>query len=165
MIKIIYFDNFSRETVCTVKKAELLAKENVEQTLLEIFSLHRYSFEREKASLYIRYNGEIKPFSLPLLSDEECSEIIVSMVVAPQNAQEFARENGIMYYFHTAEQSHKCFPHIHAEYSGETISIYLNDFHTVGEMKNKKAKEAVAFVRKNAKSIKAEWNKIMQSQE
>lgn len=90
------------------------------------------------------------------------SRVVYSDVVAHQNAAEFGRENGIIYFFHTSEKPHKEFPHIHARYAEEEISIYLKDFRVDGHFKSgKKQKEALEYVGKHLQELYDEWNRII----
>ncbi len=56
--------------------------------------------------------------------------------------------NGISYFIHIKETNHT--PHIHATYSGEEVSIYLNTGKIIGSFKSKtKMKQAKKHVDKN----------------
>ena len=93
------------------------------------------------------------------------AEVYYCNIVAPQNAQEYARENGITYFFRTSENPHIYNPHIHAKYGDEDISIPLSNGQIIGEFTNKhKQKEAIRFVQSHNKDIQKEWNQIQLSQ-
>lgn len=88
--------------------------------------------------------------------------VLYNNVIPPYGAYEYERKDGVVFYFHTAEAPHRNFPHIHAWHSGETISIYLSDYRTVGHFSNrKKEKSAVAYVKENSADILQKWNEII----
>ena len=82
-------------------------------------------------------------------------------VVAPHGAKEFDRKDGLVFFFHTAEGSHRQYPHIHVRCSGEEVSIYLLTQKIVGNFSNKRMlKKAVHYVTENLDKLILEWNKI-----
>ncbi len=88
--------------------------------------------------------------------------ILYNNIIPPYGAYEYDRRDGIVFYFHTAEAPHRNFPHIHAWYSGETISIYLSDYRTVGHFLNrKKEKLAVAYVVEKNEELLQKWNELI----
>lgn len=89
--------------------------------------------------------------------------ILYNNIIPPYGACEYDRKNGIVFYFHTAEAPHRNFPHIHAWYSGENISIYLSDCRTVGHFSNsKKEKMALEYVLEKKDELLQKWNEIIQ---
>ena len=98
-----------------------------------------------------------------MLSDD--STIVYLDIVSPNNSGEFDRENGIIYFFHTSENGHLLYPHIHAQYAGDEICIYLKDYRIIGKFESRtKQKEAIEYVKKHRKAVSREWNRIMMSQ-
>lgn len=88
-------------------------------------------------------------------------DIIYDNIIAPYGAYEYDRVGGLVFFFHTAENCHKKFPHIHVRYSGEEISIYLLTNRIVGKFSNKKMlKFAAEYVAKNVNQLLVEWNRI-----
>ena len=64
----------------------------------------------------------------------------------------YATHRGIKYLVHSNESAHT--PHIHAQYSGDEISISLLDYSVEGMFKNKKkAKDAVEYVREHREDM------------
>lgn len=60
--------------------------------------------------------------------------------------------NGVRYFLHTKETNHT--PHIHAEYSGEEISVYLLTGKIKGSFKsNKKMKQVKKYVNDNKETL------------
>ena len=95
------------------------------------------------------------------IKDGELS-VLYNNIVPPYGAYEYDRKDGVIFYFHMAEAPHRNFPHIHARYSGETVSIYLSDYRTVGHFSNrKKERSAIAYVKENAADILQKWNEII----
>ena len=89
--------------------------------------------------------------------------IVYNNIVPPYGAYEYDRQDGIVFYFHTAEAPHRNFPHIHARYSGENISIYLSEYRTVGHFSNrKKEKLAVEYVVEKKEELLQKWNELIQ---
>ncbi|MBR0414262.1 MAG: DUF4160 domain-containing protein [Clostridia bacterium] len=104
--------------------------------------------------------GKWLPFDENLLEDN--TEIVFSEVAVPQNAVEFARQDGLVFFFQTSEKCHLFFPHVHVSYSGETIQVSLKDYHCEGNFKTpSKQKEAKKYVKKNKEKLLKEWNRIM----
>lgn len=98
----------------------------------------------------------------PLLLNRPLS-IVYSNIVCPSSAQEFDRENGIQYYFHTDERNHLMNPHIHAKTNGdETMSFALNGTWVAGRFKSPaKMKEAKRYIEQNHDIIKAAWDAVI----
>jgi len=86
-----------------------------------------YSFNKEFGQLLVEDK------SLHLLSDSDWDyifgkeEINVRYldIVAPCNEANVDYYEGITFFFHTKEQTHLGMPHVHAEYSGNEISICI----------------------------------------
>ena len=88
--------------------------------------------------------------------------VLYDNVVAPYGAYEYDRVDGLIFFFHTAENCHKKYPHIHVRYSGEEISIYLLKNKIIGSLSNKKMlKRAVEYVNEHFDELIFEWNKIV----
>lgn len=111
-------------------------------------------------------NGEIVKFGQIDPSSNNIDEIIYASIVKTDNAYEYANEGGISYYFHTKEDGHKKYPHIHARLArGEEISIYFSNLRIVGKSKNStKIKEAKRWVSNHLDELVNEWKRIMEQQ-
>ncbi len=158
MIYLRYIDNFKKILINSVEYSEII-EEDVTEAIKMHYKKGGYSVE-DKENLYIIKDGKWLPFDENLLEDN--TEIIYSKVVIPQNAIQFARQDGLVFFFQTSEKCHLFFPHVHVEYSGETIQIALSDYHCEGSFKNpSKQKQAVKYVKKNKKNLLKEWNRIM----
>lgn len=104
---------------------------------------------------------KLMPFDYQQLESEDCVVVYLN-AIAPNNAVEFTRKNGIVYYINTSEKPHLNYPHVHARYSGDTISISLIDFSVVGRFKSKnKQKEAIGFVETNKLDLMELWKSII----
>lgn len=75
------------------------------------------------------------------------------------------RREGIKFIIHSDEKSnHEKYPHIHAEYSGEKIFIYIKDgslLNNKGFKSKKKTKIAIDFVINNKENLLKQWNLII----
>lgn len=118
--------------------------------------------ERGRGHLCVKRETEWLPFDVELLrSDNVCVAYVD--IIKLDNAYEYCRENGISYFFHLSEASHRPFPHIHARYSGEEISIFLNNLKVEGKFGSKtKQREAVEYVKSHKDDLLQEWFRIMQ---
>lgn len=160
-MKFIYINNLYREVFqCPGSLEQLLMEPDVEEAILRIFQNFGKSNAVHREKLLLDVGNGLTSFDKLLLSQGSAT-IIYSDVIAPENAYEFGRENGIVYYFHTQEKNHLFDPHIHAKYSGEELRIRLKDFSYDGSLKSPaKIKEAINYVRNHLKDIRAEWNRI-----
>lgn len=87
--------------------------------------------------------------------------VLYNNIVTPFGAYEYDRVDGLVFFFHTAENSHQKYPHIHVRYSGEELSIYLLSHQIIGSFSNKKMmRKAIAYVEKNSSNLILEWNKL-----
>ena len=128
---------------------------------LQYFEEAGYFVKNGIESLQIIKNNICYPFDVDLIDDEEIS-IVYSEIVKPDNAKEYNRENGIIYYINTSEKTHLEFPHVHAKYSGETISISLIDYSVIGKYRTRnKQKEAVEYIKRHHQPLIDMWNEIM----
>jgi len=161
MIKLFLFNNVRREEVGQVPLQELLLEKDIYAALLQKFQELGCVVEAGRGSLRIMQEKELVPFDETLLQDDGTTVVYLD-IVKLDNAKEYDRKNGIVYFFHTAEHGHLAYPHIHARHSGDDISIYLKDYHIIGKFKSgTKQKEAVEYVKSNRNQIGAEWNSII----
>ena len=158
LITLRYVDNAIRKVIAEVDISQFESRAAATEHLLKLLQADGFTCATDKNRLYVL--GSDTTF-------EKCNQVpnhavvFYSAVVAPNNAAEYHRENGIVYFFHSSEGPHLEWPHIHAKYSGEEISIYFNDFHTDGKLKNaKKEKEAIDYVKRNIKALTDKWNEI-----
>ena len=165
MITLCYANNVQRANVGEISIEALKQAENAEKYILEAYQKAGCAKADDPHRLYVkRGNGDLEPLCQAALEDNET--ILYSAVVAPENALEYAKEDGITYIFHTAEQGHRANPHIHARFGGDEISIYFSDLHVVGNMKSKKKRrQAVKYVEANLADMLEFWNRIMLGQE
>lgn len=88
--------------------------------------------------------------------------LVLCYIVKPECSKFFASFNGLLFYFHTNESTHKHNPHIHVKYGNEEISIYLNDFRVIGSFKNKKkVAESIKYVNLKIDKIKQTWKSLI----
>ena len=91
-------------------------------------------------------------------------EVIITSIVAPSNAYEFCRFEGISFIFHTDEMRHINEPHVHARYSGDEMRISLGDLSYKGHFKSKKKmNDALEHVRSNVGAFLDEWHRLIRS--
>ena len=154
---------YDNTNTCRKRIAEIEPKEidvsNPSGVLLKIYQESGYPNAIDEKRLYAVSDGAHVCFS-EVQSLENVSRIYYADVVAPQNAVEVGREDGIRYFFHSSEKPHSHFPHVHAEYAGEEICIGLKDC-SIAEGKfesRKREKEAVAFVEGKIDELWKTWN-------
>lgn len=162
MVKLFLFNNLRREEVGQVSLQEIRSEKDIPVALMHRFQKLGCVVQPGRGNLCIRQGNELIPFDEKLLLYDDVTVVYLD-IIKPDNVLEFDRKNGISYFFHTSEKGHRGFPHIHARYSDEEISIYFKDFDIIGEYKSKtKQKEAVDFVRDHMKELIREWNRIVQ---
>ena len=162
MIPLLYGNNVHRELVCKIDSTLLAqqSKADLQESLLCIYRTHGYLDVDDPKKLYLRKaDGEIQPLSLTDMP-QEGDAIVYQSTIAPSNAYEYAREDGIVYFFHTAERGHRDYPHVHAKHGDEEISVYFSDFRIVGTMKPPIRKRALRYIKGNVKKLAEEWNRI-----
>ena len=162
MITLSYVDNVKRLIVGKIRIQEITQNENVTQIILEIYQKAGYIKADNPEKLYIRTTtNDVRPFLQGQTLEDHCRIDYVN-IVPINNAVEFARKDGIVFFFHTSEHGHQNNPHIHAKYSGDEISIYFSDLHIVGHMKSSaKQRMAITYVKENLREMLDEWGKIM----
>lgn len=162
MIPLLYWNNIHRELVCEIDSALFVqqSEADLQEALLRTYCTHGYSDADNPEKLYLRKaDSEIQPLSQAGMP-QEGDAIVYQSVIAPSNAYEYARENGVVYFFHTAERGHRDYPHVHAKYGDEEISVYFSDFHIVGKMKHPVRKKALRYIKGNVEKLTEEWNRI-----
>ena len=156
LIKIHILTNFCKKNI-------LIKNVNVKEIISDI----RENILREVNNFDIKSlcfsDGLI--FDENLLSkyiDNQCIELFYTKIIAPNCAKEFDRINGIIFYFHTNENNHREYPHVHVNYSGEQVSINLKNFKINGCFKNKNKEMFVLnYVKRNKTVLLNEWEKII----
>lgn len=162
MLKLFYYNNVSKLFVDSIDYSNSQIND-IETSIFQIFKKHGYKVECDIEHLWILVNGNLIPFEMESLNDENLT-VVYSAVIPPNNAKEFSRQNGIIYYINPKEKPHLNFPHVHAKDNEDTISISLRNYSVTGSFKNRsKQKEAVAFVKTNKRKLLKEWNTIMYS--
>lgn len=87
--------------------------------------------------------------------------VVCNLIVSPYGAVRIDKVNGITYFCRPSETPHLKYPHVHAEYQGETIYVNLKKLEITGRFKNKtKMKEARLYVLKNKEEILKTWNEL-----
>lgn len=158
MIELYYYTNTYRKQIAEIEPKEIDVS-NPSGTLLKIYQESGHPRATDEQKLYAVADGAHIQFS-EVQNLENVSRIYYADVVAPQNAVEVSRENGIRYFFHSSEKPHSHFPHVHAEYAGEEICIGLKDC-SIAEGRfesRKREKEAVVFVKGNIDELWKTWN-------
>lgn len=160
-MELMYLNNFERILVTELDKEELKETIDITEQILKIYQ-SKCSYEIDDTNeLYVRQNENF----IPLVSYNQLEDdtvIFYINIVKPVNSVIYAEENGIVYFFHTSEKTHKYNPHIHAKYGGDEISIYFNDLKVIGNFRSyKKEKVAKKYVEEHIDELSNEWNKIM----
>ena len=70
----------------------------------------------------------------------------------------FEREEGIVFFFRPNESGHG--PHVHANNSGDIISINLLSFQTEGSMNHTKMKKAIKYAKKHQAELIQKYNEF-----
>lgn len=164
MTTLVYLSNTCKERVAEVDLSKVASSDLI-RTILKEYQKNSYLNATNAKKLYVKI-GEHLTLLDKLDNLTNADEIVYSDVIAPQNAAEFERKNGIVYFFHSSEKPHLNYPHVHARYGEDTISISLRDFTVIGSFSSKKKqKEAVEYVKnkQNLTRLKAEWNRIMEA--
>ena len=162
MIKLIYMSNFIRKHIGTVYPSPEAAYESVLSEILIHFENAGISVDKERKHLYVFSDGVLKTLSAEVFFLNTDIEVFYLDIIAPQNASSFYESDGIRFFFHTNEGNHLHYPHVHAENSGDEISISLEDFRVEGQFRSrKKQKIAIQFVQKNHVKFEEAWNKII----
>lgn len=93
------------------------------------------------------------------------NETINIVIEGPGIGRELYRTEGIKFIIHSDEKNnHEKYPHIHAEYSGEKIFIYIKDsslLNNKGFKNKKKTKIAIDYVNSNKEYLLKQWNLII----
>lgn len=166
MITLRYVNSTTRVTVHELQLSDILEKEDSIAYVLHCFQDAGYHTATDPAQLFIKpHAGELKKLiCTDVILDN--STISYSEVIPPYGAYRVDRVNGIRYFFNTSEKEHENYPHIHAAYQKEEISIYFRDFHVINRMKSpSKQKEAVAYVKEHIDKLQAKWDDIMNHDE
>lgn len=133
---------------------------NIFPIVLQLLQDAKHPFDEKKGRIYFKIGGKLVKFDKETNIDSEITSIVYSEVVAPQGSAYYDEIDGIMFFFHPGEKSHQSYPHVHASYSGETISISLTNFHLTGHFKNrKKTKIAIEYVKENQDALLLAWSK------
>ncbi len=86
------------------------------------------------------------------------------VIEGPGIGRNIDEKEGINFIIHGNElERHKAFPHVHAEYSGEEIFIYIKDaklLNNKGFKNKKKTKIAVTYVKDHKKDLLKAWNLV-----
>jgi hypothetical protein len=159
-------NNVCRGDIGTLDYANLQNAKNPAEIILRAFKTNDMFISDRDTRLLIDCDGTLSEFDMHLISSEKDCTIICSQIIALDNAAEYARFSGIVFFFHTAENGHLYNPHIHAKCSEEEISIYLKDYRIIGSFKNKKKQRtAIDYVKTHSDEIKSEWNRIIKCSE
>lgn len=113
-------------------------------------------------NLYFKNNIPMVESVLNQYISDDKLEMIYKNIVYPECAKIYSRIDGLTFFFHTNENNHKFYPHIHVRYGEEEIAIGLKNFKITGHMKNKnKVKFALQYTIKNSKKMLEEWNNLI----
>ncbi len=134
--------------------------ETILPIVVDALNKSNHAFDNAKGNLYISKGNDIFRFEKSIILDESQITVLYSEVVALNNAAFYKEKDGIVFFFHTNEKNHMYQPHVHASYSGKTISISLNDYTITGDFKNpKKTKTAINYVKENIDDLLQAWEK------
>lgn len=168
MITLKYMNNVKRQTVGEINIPQDLSQEEIVTYLLALYQNAGYEGAIESQKLYVvsADKGLIPLSSVDNI--EKDATVIYSAVIAINNAVEFDRVNGTVYYIGSDEKKHFYEPHMHArigdpnDKGGEKIRINLKTFAVKGKFKSrKKQREAIQYAKDNIDRIREVWNKVM----
>lgn len=158
LVTLRYMDNVNRKTIAEIDISRFESRTAAAEYMLKLLQANGFTRATDKRKLFMA--GSNTTFEDCACSSEGAT-VYYSAIIALNNAAEYDRENGIVYFFHFSERSHLEMPHIHAKYSGEEISIYFNDFHVDGKLKNmKREKEAISYVKRHVGDLPDKWREI-----
>lgn len=164
MITLKYMDNLCRQEVGTVDVRDIATQDDGASYLLAIYQNAGFENAIDPARLRL-VTDQNDPLMIDFAKLDDDATILYSAVVIPENALEYHREDGIKYFFHTSEEGHLGYPHIHAEKAGEKISVYFSDFHVEGKMKSPaEQRKVIKYVKAHVDDLQREWDRIIQSQ-
>lgn len=158
MIELKYVDNLKRLLICKLNVEEITNNQrNLEDYILHVYQNHGCADASNPEKLYIwrEKEGLIPLCDVSAIGSDET--IVYSAIIAIENAKVFDREDGITYFFHSSESEHVKYPHVHARYGNEKISIYFSDYRIVGTMRSAKKKKAIAYVKLHIEDLKEAW--------
>lgn len=145
----------------------MISEKDIHTALMQKFQELGCVVEHGRGYLCMKQEKELIPFDEKRLLSDDVTVAYLD-IVKPDNAREFGRKNGIVYYFGSDESKHLYEPHIHARIGNlddegvEVIRISLKGFSIDGKFKShKKQKEAVGYVKANITAIKKMWNDII----
>lgn len=122
--------------------------------------------ELENKGLYVS-NGNLLSDNGCKITNENILQFVVDKIliikyrniVTPNGAKFYDYFKGINYFFHSSETQHLNYPHVHAKYNGEVISISLTNFTVVGRFSNKqKMNQAIKYVIKHKEDLMEKWH-------
>ena len=159
-VTLMYVDSLEKKNITELEASQLNDAETLENLLLETFQ--KAGIDRATDPTHLRVRTDSRYFLLSEYRDFEGNETVVySDIPAQNNHYSYDRKDGVDYFFHTSEKEHAPYPHIHARYSGEEISIYFSDFSVKGKFKSRqKQKQAIAYVEENLEKLNKEWERI-----
>ena len=158
MIELKYVDNLKRLLICQFNAEEIANNQcNLEDYILHVYQNHGCADASSPEKLYVwrEKDGLIPLHDVSAIGSNET--IVYSAIVAVENANVFDREDEITYFFHSSESEHVKYPHVHARYGNEEISIYFSNYRIVGTMRSAKKKKAVAYVKSHIEDLKNAW--------
>ena len=116
--------------------------------------------------IYNRYDREKLHFRLKQLNDIfkiNGSKILIQIGMGYGRGGCVGSLDGIRFYIHNANEKdkHANKPHVHCDYSGESISVDLNTLEVTGKFKNpKKQKIALEKIKKNRTGLLNYYQKV-----
>lgn len=159
-MELWYMNNVCRRLVCRINVEDISLDIGCElkDYILHIYQENGYQDALNADKLFAsNENGERIPF-YDISSIQKAERIEYLSIIAPNNAYEYKRQDGILYFFHTSEGKHMEYPHIHARCGREEISVYFSDFHVIGKMMPPKRRQAVRYVKEHIEDMKEKWD-------
>jgi len=163
--KIIFVNNVVRKDVGMIDYTFSSTGKDLILDIEQVLDHAGHPFNTEKGKIYLKREDKLILLDKNTVFNSENLSIIYSEVISIQNAVRYDEIDGVVLFFKTEEHTHLYFPHIHARYAGEEISISLIDYQVIGHFKtHKKVKSAVEYVQKNIDGLYREWERIQNSQ-
>ena len=162
-IKIMYMNNVCVKKIGTIEYHKY-DNNDFWSSLFKLLSCSTIAINTSQGHFYAVKNHGTIPIEVGEILDPDVSLIVYSEIVSLNNAYQYDEIDGVILYFHTNENNHKFFPHIHASYSGKNMLISLETLETTGSLDNrKKEKIARKYVYQNRHELFKEWNRLIKN--
>ncbi len=162
-INIIYINNVCKKNLGIIEYRQSFNDE-FWSSFFNVLEDCGHNFNESYGRLYFISSQGIIPIEKGKEISRDISSVIYSEVTAINNAYRYDEKDGVIFYFHTDENNHLFFPHIHVSYSGKDMLISLESLETTGSLNNRsKNKLAIKYVSQNKAKLLKEWNRLIKN--